>query len=244
MSSSTLLFSIIGGVLPALFWLWFWLREDRLHPEPRSLIITSFFVGMLAVVFALPAEKWICEQVFASGVLGCSSMKAPLTREIFLVIIGWAVIEETLKYGASYFGALRNRENDEPIDSLIYLITAALGFAALENTLFLTGIFSTGGLVDGLDLGVLRFVGATLLHVVSSGTLGFFLALGFYKRGSVKKIDAGLGLIAAIVLHTIFNLFILKSEGNSLYTFTVFAFVWLAVILLLIGFEKVKRLKA
>jgi RsiW-degrading membrane proteinase PrsW (M82 family) len=161
-----------------------------------------------------------------------------------LIVIGWAITEEVLKFVASYFGALRNKENNEPIDSLIYLITAALGFAALENTLFLAGAVKTGGFAQGLDLGVLRFVGASLLHVVSSGTLGFFLALGFYKRGGVKKVDAFIGLIAAIVLHALFNLFILKGEGNSAYTLTVFAFVWLAVILLLIGFEKVKQLKA
>jgi RsiW-degrading membrane proteinase PrsW (M82 family) len=229
MSASTLFFSLLGGVLPALLWLWFWLREDRLHPEPRSLIMLSFFAGMLVVLFALPVEQWMWDT---------------FSGNMTLIVIGWAITEEVLKFVASYFGALRNKENNEPIDSLIYLITAALGFAALENTLFLAGAVKTGGFAQGLDLGVLRFVGASLLHVVSSGTLGFFLALGFYKRGGVKKVDAFIGLIAAIVLHALFNLFILKGEGNSAYTLTVFAFVWLAVILLLIGFEKVKQLKA
>ena len=183
---------------------------------------------MLVVLFALPMEQWLWN----------------FTSNMAFVIIGWAIIEEGLKFVASYFGALRDRANDEPIDSLIYLITAALGFAALENTLFLAGAIKTGGFIQGFDLGVLRFVGASLLHVVSSGTLGFFLALGFYKRGSIKKIDACIGLFAAIILHTLFSLFILKGEGSGLHTVTVFVFVWLAVILLLIGFEKIKQLKA
>ena len=228
MSASTLFFSLLGGVLPVLLWLWFWLREDRLHPEPRSIIMFSFFGGMAAVLFALPAEQWVWKT---------------WSGNMTLIIIGWAVIEEVLKYIASYTTALRDRENDEPIDSLIYLITAALGFAALENTFFLSGYFTKGGLVSGIDLGILRFLGASLLHVISSGTLGFFLALGFYKRSFVKKIDGIMGLIAAIVLHALFNLFILKASGNGLYTFTVLGFVWLAVILLFIGFEKVKQLK-
>ena len=228
MSASTLFFSLLGGILPALLWLWFWLKEDRLHPEPRSLIMFSFIGGMVAVLPALFLEKWLWS----------------VTANMTVVIIGWAIIEEVCKYGSSYVTALRSRSNDEPIDSLIYLITAALGFAALENTLFLLGIFKTGGIVAGFDLGVLRFVGATLLHVLSSGTLGFFLALGFYKRRIAKDVDRILGLFFAIALHTVFNLYILEGKGDGQYTLTVFAFVWLAVILLLLGFEKVKQLRA
>jgi protease PrsW len=228
MDASTLLYALLGGFLPALFWLWFWLKEDRLHPEPRSLIMLSFFAGMIAVLFALPAERWI----------------ANLTAQTAIVIIGWAVIEEALKYGAAHFAALWRREKDEPIDSIIYLITAALGFAALENVLFLSSTFTEGGLIQGFDLGLLRFVGASLLHVVTSGALGFFLALGFYRRRSVKTIDRFCGLCTAIALHAVFNIYILKGDGNGGATLAVFSFVWLGVILLLVGFEKIKRLRA
>lgn len=228
MSASTLFFSLLGGILPAVLWLWFWLREDRLHPEPRALVFFSFVGGMVAVLPALVAEQWIYSA----------------TTSMTLVIIGWAIVEEVLKYTASYFTALRRRENDEPIDSLIYLITAALGFAALENTLFLSGAIRNGGFMNGIDLGILRFVGASLLHVLTSGTLGFFLALSFYKRWIVKEIDWIIGIVAAIVLHTLFNLYILKGAGNGIYTLTVFAFVWLAIVLLLVGFEKIKQLRA
>jgi RsiW-degrading membrane proteinase PrsW (M82 family) len=229
MSTPILFYSLLGGVLPTLLWLWFWCKEDRLHPEPRGLLMASFMGGMIAVLIALPAEQWVW---------------STFAENMTLIIISWAVIEEVLKYAASYFIALRRKENDEPIDSLIYLITAALGFAALENTLFLSGAFEHGGLASGFDLGVLRFIGASLLHVIASGTMGFFLALGFYRRRSVREMDWVLGLFSSIILHALFNLFILKSAGNGIYTFTVFSFVWLAVILLLVGFEKVKQLKA
>lgn len=227
MSAETLFFSLIGGVLPAILWLWFWLKEDRLHPEPRSLVILSFFAGMIAVPFALPAEQYI------QGAI----------ENMTLVIIGWAIVEETLKYAAAHFAALRKRENDEPIDSLIYLITAALGFAALENTLFLSGALTNNGFFNGIDLGLLRFVGASLLHIVTSGVLGFFLALGFYRRGTVKNIERVVGLCTAILLHTLFNLYILKGSGSGTDTLAVFSFVWVGVILLLVGFEKVKQLR-
>lgn len=243
MSAATLFFSLLGGVLPSLFWLWFWLREDRLHPEPRALVMFSFIGGMVAVLFALPLEQWVCSYV-ALGVSSQCPGALGSAGSILLVIIGWSIIEEVLKYLAAYVSALRRRDNDEPIDSLIYLITAALGFAALENTLFLSGAIKTGGFLSGLDLGVLRFVGATLLHVATSGALGFFLALGWRSSRHVRRANLLLGLSTAIVLHTLFNLYILKSAGEGHGTLTVFAFVWLAIMLLLVGFEKVKQLRA
>lgn len=227
MTASTFFLSLLGGVLPALLWLWFWLKEDRLHPEPRALLMLAFFSGMLVVLPAIPLERFVWNN----------------TASIALVVVGWAVIEEVFKYAASYFSALRKRDNDEPIDSLIYLITTALGFAALENAFFLIGALKGNDLAHGIDLGVLRFVGATLLHVVASGTLGFFLALGFYRRRFIKRLDWVIGLSAAIALHSLFNVYILKGGGSGGYTISVFAFVWLAVILLLVGFEKVKQLK-
>lgn len=242
MSSSTLFFSLLGGVLPALFWLWFWLREDRLHPEPRALVMFSFIGGMVAVLFALPLEQWVCSYVASEVSSQCPGALGS-AGSIFLVIVSWSIIEEVLKYLAAYVTALRRRDNDEPIDSLIYLITAALGFAALENTLFLAGAFTQGGFIGGVDLGILRFVGATLLHVATSGVLGFFLALGWRSARHVRRANLFLGLSTAIVLHTLFNLYILKSAGGGHGTLTVFAFVWLAIVLLLVGFEKVKQIK-
>ena len=50
---NTIFFSFLLGIVPALVWLWFWLREDTKHPEPRSLILLTFFYGALSVVFAL-----------------------------------------------------------------------------------------------------------------------------------------------------------------------------------------------
>lgn len=242
MSASTLFFAVVGGILPALLWLWFWLREDRLHPEPRGLLVFSFIAGMSAVLPAMYAEQWVCEQVIVSSLSECPT-ELIAVLDVWFVIIGWAVIEEVFKFGASYYAALRKRENDEPIDALIYLITAALGFAALENTLFLAGVIKTSGFFEGVNVGVLRFVGASLLHVVTSGFIGFCIALAFYKARGAKRLFRLFGILGAIALHTLFNFYILESAGSARMTFTVFAFVWLAIILLLVGFEKIKHLK-
>src|SRR6185436_19260214 len=97
----------------------------------------------------------------------------------------------------------------------IYLITAALGFAALENALFLVKPLAMGQNTVGLLTGQLRFLGSTLLHTVSSGILGIGLAISFYMKGFRRIWHITLGLILAIALHSVFNFFIIRNSGND-----------------------------
>src|SRR6185436_12571939 len=115
MNLDTLIYAILGGIVPALVWLLFWLREDRRNPEPDGLIIKTFLLGMLAVVLVIPLQKGV-ENLFPTLI----------ALQIFL----WAFLEEVLKFGAGYFGGIHSVEDNEPIDPIIYMVTAAIGFVA------------------------------------------------------------------------------------------------------------------
>ncbi len=221
---STIFWALIGGILPAVVWLLFWLREDRLHPEPRSILMLTFIAGMVAVPLAIPLERAV-------------NNPNDLTGTFFL----WAVVEEVLKFGAALLVAWRSGEVDEPTDPLIYMMTAGLGFAAAENVLFLLEPITRGDFTESLITGNMRFVGASLLHTLSSALVGAAIALVFYKSKSVKRIFALLGLAGAIFLHALFNIFIMK--GTDTETFGAFGFVWILVVALMLVFEKVKREK-
>ena len=58
MAPITLGYAFIGGLLPPLIWLYFLLKEDASHPEPRVLIALTFIGGMAAVPLALPLEQY------------------------------------------------------------------------------------------------------------------------------------------------------------------------------------------
>ncbi|MBU1179034.1 PrsW family intramembrane metalloprotease [Patescibacteria group bacterium] len=232
MTSTNLFFALSGGILPALLWLWFWLKEDRLRPEPRRLIILTFLAGMAVVAFALLSEQAVFF-VFK---------KANLTTALdgFLLLFVWAAIEETAKYLAAQKTALNKKEFDEPVDALIYLITAALGFAALENVIFLISVINDYGLMAGLITGNLRFAGATLLHILSSSAIGGAIAFSFFRPKKYLR-NIFLGIITAILLHTVFNYFIIKSSGENI--FQVFLPLWILIIILLLVFERIKKIK-
>src|SRR3989344_4140007 len=136
--------SLVAGIVPSLIWLWFWLKEDKERPEPRGLILITFILGMAAVIFVLPLERFISEYVKGQNML------------IFLL----AMAEEVIKYIAVALVALRSSALNEPIDFPIFFIAAALGFAAFENTLFLLSPLSLNQTTVGIITGNLRFLGS------------------------------------------------------------------------------------
>lgn len=210
--------------MPALLWLWFWTREDKLHPEPRWRLALTFFGGALAVILVLPIEKILFS--LQGGEINT------------LTIFYWSTVEELFKFGAAYILALRMRENDEPIDAVIYMITVALGFSALENSLFLSNLISGGHFAESVITGNMRFLGATLLHTASSATIGIMYGLSFYLSRAVKNLFIFVGISTSIILHTIFNLLIIES-GDKI--FFVFSGVWIVVTFIIVAIEKVKK---
>ncbi|MFA6295006.1 MAG: PrsW family glutamic-type intramembrane protease [Candidatus Paceibacterota bacterium] len=225
MTVSTFILAIIAGVTPSLIWLWFWLHEDKTNPEPKSLIETTFISGILAVIAAVFAEKYISE----------------IVSDISIRYTLWAAVEEIFKFVAVAVIALKSTENDEPIDAMIYCIVVALGFAAVENTLFIMGPFSSGEIASGIVTGNMRFIGATLVHIVCSATVGFAMGYVFYRGYLAKCIALILGLSSAIALHAAFNISIINSgSANTLQTF---AWVWGAVVILIVLFEEIKAVR-
>ncbi len=221
-SASVFAIAFMCGLIPALFWLWFWLREDKKKPEPYLLIAITFIAGMAVVPLALPLQKLAIE----------------LYSDASLVLV-WVIIEEVLKYAVAVALILWNRAVDEPIDMVIYMITIALGFSALENTLFLLTSIGDGDYVNSALTGSFRFLGATLLHVLASGTVGVFLAFAFYKSKLAQIIYGMVGLFVAIVLHALFNFVIMEASGETI--LGVFLFVWMGIIVLFLLFEKIKQ---
>ncbi len=222
-----LFWAFIVGVIPSLLWLWFWLREQE-EPEPKGLLAIMFIMGMIAVILVLPIQQ-IIQKIISS-------------HKLELVL--WATAEEILKYLAVLIILRKTNIAKKPIDWPIYLITAALGFATLENTLFLIKPFSTLNETTSLftvaSLGQLRFLGSTLLHTISSGIIGIAIGISFYLDGWKRKWYLLTGFLAAIALHSTFNFFIIKNDGNDF--LKVFAFLWVVTIIIMLLFEKVRRM--
>ncbi|MBI2036899.1 MAG: PrsW family intramembrane metalloprotease [Candidatus Liptonbacteria bacterium] len=224
---------VLLGLLPSFAWLAFYLEED-LHPEPRRLIFLTFLAGAAVTVIVFAAQlAWNAGVEFLE-----------FSSRGLAALFGLAAIEELFKFGAAYFVVARSRAFDEPVDAMIYLIVAALGFAAVENIGALDTTVDAFRSANG-DTGValvsrvfetttLRFIGATLLHALSSAIVGFYWAKGILRGRSARFLLAG--ILIATGLHALFNYFILRFDE------VIYATLFLVVIAFFVlnDFEKLK----
>ncbi|MEK7530447.1 MAG: PrsW family glutamic-type intramembrane protease [Patescibacteria group bacterium] len=213
------------GFVPVLIWLAFWLFQDWVHPEPNRRLLSAFIAGIFCVIAVLPLQQYFSVRFEFGTVL------------IFI----WAGIEEIMKLLFAWVVVLRTRALDEPIDFPVYLITVALGFAALENSLFLFSSSLAGNVLDSAITGDLRFIGATLIHVLSSAVIGGALAIAYYRSKMRMLVYGVVGVILATVLHAGFNLLILATGAEAI--LTVFLGIWVGVVFMLLAFERIKLIR-
>ncbi|MEK7114535.1 MAG: PrsW family glutamic-type intramembrane protease [Patescibacteria group bacterium] len=217
------IFLILLGLLPSFAWLVFFLKEDE-RPEPKKMIAKVFMAGALMTIF-VAVLQFSLQKIFVS-----------FSASFFV----FAVIEEVFKFLAVYLVVRKSRFFDEPVDAMIYMITAALGFAMVEN---IAVALNASNIQEAIGAMTLRFVGATLLHVLTSGIVGYYWAKSLVLKNQFLVIGRWpliiKGLILASLLHMIFNYLILVSKEQILIYPTIFLII--IALFLFWDFEKIKN---
>ena len=216
---------ILIGFLPSFAWLFFFLKED-IHPEPKKMIAKVFIWGALITSIAILVQYLFR---YLLGTIG-------IGQHQFASFLLFGIIEEVLKFLAAYSVVKKSPFFDEPMDAMIYMITAALGFALVENVAVVSGIKIAS---EAIGVLIFRFVGATLLHALSSAIVGYYWALSIIKK-KTNNFSSLLfwGLMVASVLHGIFNYLIIMFREAMIYPLI---FLVIVAFFVFWDFEKVKR---
>lgn len=201
------LFFVIG-LAPGLFWLWYFYSLDIYEPEPLSLVAKMFFVGMAAAIIA-----FVCENLVISLISG-----------VLFTALVVPIIEESAKFAMVIFFVYKDAEFDEPMDGIVYATATALGFATLENLLYILGMQSLSSLfITGTVRAILSVPGHALFAVFWGYGLGIAKFRPHGKRGTVILA----GLILATGVHGIFNYFLEQSYlGLALLLLLLLPCVW------------------
>jgi RsiW-degrading membrane proteinase PrsW (M82 family) len=187
------------AVVFAGMWVWAFHREDRLEREPVWIVGLAFVFGMVAFLPAFLLEGWLLP--------GSIDPEDSLLHRALALLLVVGPVEELCKFAAVRAFVYRMAEFDEPMDGIIYAVTAAAGFALMENLYFMQG---------APELIWVRGPGATLAHLLFAGFWGG--ALGWSKpmpdrRAAVRIVAAG--LIVAAVVHGLFDL-VYFTQGREL----------------------------
>ncbi|MBS7650748.1 MAG: PrsW family glutamic-type intramembrane protease [Candidatus Bathyarchaeia archaeon] len=181
------------AVAPGIFFLWlFWVR-DKYEREPARLLLATFFLGALYILPTLILEN------LGSIIVPGPEEGANIIHVVAYYFVVIAFVEESMKLLAVRVKAYRSREFNEVMDGIVYSCAAALGFATVENILYVTQ--------RGIEVGVLRAVLSVPGHALDSGMFGFFLGLAKFRERGGSGITFS-GLLLATVFHGLWDTFL------------------------------------
>lgn len=224
-----MILALAFSLLVALFWLKKFRKMDKFEKEPERSVYKAFFAGVLGTVPSVILE--------APFLVGFPS-QSPNLEGLFLPFLWIAMVEEFFKYAAVRLTVYRSHEFNEVMDGMIYMISAALGFAATENVGYMVGF--------GFSVGLLRAVLSYLGHVSFSAILGYYLAKSkLESRGDWLWI----GFALAISLHWLYNSFLVigtvkRSGGLLLLGLMVWVFALVFTFVLLKRAQAVSPFRA
>ncbi len=225
-SITTIAYAALGGILPTFLWLWFWLTEEDDQAEPWGLLALTFIGGAFGVLLLLPLNHVVASMGFSAQ----------------HITILYACLEELTKFALVAVIAFGSSAINRPTDYTIFLVTGALGFSALENTLYLINPISDKlALGSILVTGNIRFFGATVLHSISVALVGVILGLAYSAGGFWKFLHAVVGLTLAAGLHTVFNYFIMQDTRQS--TIIAIAGIWVVAVIVILLFDRLRALE-
>ena len=185
------LIGVAMALVPAAVWLWLSYRQDRVEPEPRSMVLGVFLLGALvAAAIGIP----VVNDVFTPGTWMLDNLLIRLVGG-FLVV---GMVQSLLKYAVVRFTVYGSAEFDEPTDGILYGTAAGLGYATVLN---IDLIVQSGG--AALGFAAIQVAVTALAHAAFGGVIGYFIS--GQRLGAKPVWWSALGIVAAAALTSLFH---------------------------------------
>ncbi len=209
-----MIFTIISlAIIPVVVLVIFLLAVDRHEREPIRLLGKVFLFGMISSIPILVVEMILVNFNIFAGILGI----------IFQAFIVAGLTEEFMKRMVVMKTAYRHPAFNEKMDGIIYCAFAALGFAVVENVMYLFSYFQ-----DSPSVALYRAIFSVPGHMLFAVTMGYYLALSKYAEspGLSKKFYSR-SLIYPVLLHGTFNTILSLNIPIFLVFIPFIIFLWI-----------------
>jgi len=188
-------------------------QKDRFDREPVSLLIKVFIFGSLTVIPVYFIEKLLSSFNIFSGILSVAYTA--------FVVAGFT--EEYFKRFVVIRLTCRNKNYDEKLDGIIYSVFSALGFATIENLMY---IFL--GENNFIYTGVTRGIFAVPAHMLFGVTMGYYLSLSKFANSQYEqKLYLGKSLYVPLILHGTYDFILMSRFTYLMIVFVIFVlYLW------------------
>ncbi|SJZ42689.1 PrsW family intramembrane metalloprotease [Garciella nitratireducens] len=202
------------AILPTIIIAWIIYFHDRYEKEPIGLVLKTFVLGGIIILPTLVIENlFLCMQSF---------LRIGETFYISFIVSGFT--EEFLKRQVVLRVVYKSREFNEKFDGIAYCVYAALGFATIENIMYITNQHALQPLI-----GIYRGIFSVPAHCLFAITMGYYLSLAKFSKNTFKKNKyLNKSLWVPVIFHGIFNFILLSNIPYLMMLFVPFViYLWL-----------------
>lgn len=207
---------LLTALLPIVILIYYIYHKDKKSPEPTGQLVKAFLFGVLSVPLSF------CMSIPLRQIGAYPAEATTISESISTAFFGAAIPEEIAKLFMLWLFLRKNRYFDEKMDGIVYAVCVSLGFAALENIMYLFSNVETF-----LSVGIARAIFAVPGHFCFGILMGYYYSFAkFYPKAPVK--NKVLILVAPIIVHGLYDsiLFIINVtpaiSGVLLIVFLVF----------------------
>ncbi|HEY4623158.1 glutamic-type intramembrane protease PrsW [Solibacillus sp. FSL R7-0668] len=194
-----------AAIAPGLALLSYFYLRNQMETEPRRALLHAFIYGAI-ITFPVLFIQFVLEEEQA------------FSNPFFIHVIFTSTLEELVKWLIIFAVILRHVEFDDPYDGILFGAAISLGFATVENVIYLLSF--------GLDQAFMRALLPVSSHALFGVVMGYYYGKGKFSSDEIQKKYIGLALLAPLGLHIMYNS-ILMLEDNFIYAMLPFMlFLW------------------
>jgi len=195
---------ISAGIAPGLAMMSYLYLKDRYDSEPFSMVLRVFIFGAM-LVFPIMFIQYVLQ------------VEGVFVDDLLRAFIATSLLEEFFKWFVLFYIVYQHVEFDEPYDGIIYGASVSLGFATVENILYL--------FANGVEFAFARALLPVSSHALFGVIMGYYMGKGKFSTRN-KKSFVLIALLVPFLLHGIYDFILLTQEKWLFYILPFMVFLW------------------
>lgn len=207
---------ISAGIAPGLALLSYFYLRDKYDSEPISMVFRLFVFGA-ALVFPIMFIQYVIE------------VETVFSSDLLRAFISISLLEEFFKWFVLFYTVYKHADFDEHYDGIVYGSSISLGFATVENILYLVA--------NGVEFAIGRALLPVSSHALFGVIMGYYFGKAKLSHSKAEKKWIVIALILPFSLHGLYDYIILSTQKWIFLILPFMIFLWW------FGLRKVKLAK-